>query len=120
MITIYLQLAPDVATMRDNIRKTPLHMLCSVPCPCFSNSTGGAIRAYTEQCVEGKMAAFMKDNEKMTPFDYLCEKSYDDMEFLKNKSFGGLMEWWHDCLGINLLACTFEVTELSNRKRKAM
>ena len=64
---------------------------------------------------------FMKDNEGMTPLDCLvCKTTYDDMVFLKNKSFNGLMEWWYDCVGINLFARGFEVANLPNRKRKSM
>ena len=99
MITTYLRLVPDVATMQDNIGETPLHILCSAA--LFSESSGGAIRAYL-YCSEGKKAAFMKDQTGRTPFDCLCEKSFDDMPFLENKSFVDLVVWWSDCLDVNL------------------
>ena len=54
--------------------------------------------------MEGKKAAFMKDNEDRTPFDRLCVKDFDEMVFLKNKSFGGLMVCWYDCLDIDIFA----------------
>ena len=93
MIVAYLQLAPDVATMRDGKDKTPLHMLCSVP--SFVDSTGSAIETYLGACNEGKEAAFMTDNEGRTPFDCLCEKNVDELLFLENKSFAGLVVWWY-------------------------
>ena len=99
MITAYLQLAPDVATMQDSIGMTPLHMLCSLP--QLSYGTGSVFRAYFD-CSEGKEAAFMTDSQGKTPFQYLCEKSFDDMPFLKNNSFGGLLCWWFDGLEMNL------------------
>ena len=100
MITIYLQLAPDVAVMQDDRGQTPLHILCSVK--SFHN-TSGAIRAYLSFCSEGKKAAFVTDHEGRTPFDYLCEKSYGDLIFLENKTFGGLLTWWYDhCLDTNM------------------
>ena len=102
MISVYLRLAPDVATMQDNIGKTALHMLCSVP--YSSDASGDAIRAYLA-FEEGKMAAFVKDSEGRTPLGCLCERGFDEMMFLKNKSFGGLIMWWYDhCLGINFFA----------------
>ena len=107
MITAYLQLAPDVAVMQDSIGSTPLYMLCSVP--YFSDDSGGAIsiiRAYLAS-EEGRRAAFMKDFEddkRRTPFDRLCEKGFDELLFLNNRSFGGLIVWWYDCLDINLFA----------------
>ena len=101
MIMAYLQIAPDVAVMQDTLGKTPLHMLCSVP--YLSNASGGAIRAYLG-FEEGRKVAFMTDNEGRTPLDLLCEKGFDEMPFLKNKCFGGMMVWWYDCLGINFFA----------------
>ena len=102
MITAYLQLASDVAVMQDNIGNTPLHMLCSVP--CFSEASGGAMRAYLA-FEEGRAAAFMKDDKGRTPFDHLYfEKKVDTMLFLTNESFGGMMVWWYDCLGIDFFA----------------
>ena len=101
MITAYLQLAPDVATIQDNFGKMPLHMLCSVP--SFSDASGGAIRAYLAS-EKTKKAAFMRDSDERTPFDRLCEKGFDEMPFLNNGSFGGIMVWWYDCLGIDIFA----------------
>ena len=101
MITTYLQLAPDVAIMQDNIGQTPLHILCSVP--HLSAFSSAAITAYLG-CSEGRITAFMKDSEGRTPFECLCQKSFDDLLFLKNKSFGGLLVWWHESLSINLFA----------------
>ena len=114
LITPYLQLAPDVATMQDNKQdKTPLYMLCSVQ--SFVDSTGSTIGAYLGGCIEGKQSAFVTDDEGVSPFDYLCEKSFDDLIFLENKSFaGGLMVWWYDhCLDISLFS-----TVLLMRKQK--
>ena len=86
--------------MQDEIGQTPLHTLCSVP--HFSDSAGGAIRAYLRRC-EGKKTAFMVDHKNKTPLNYLCsEKSFDDLLFLENKSLSGLIAWWYDCLDINL------------------
>ena len=99
MITAYLQLAPDVAIEEDNIGMTPLHVLCSVP--YFSNSTGGAIRAYLGFS-EGKEAAFKMDNAEKLPFQYLCEKSFDELPFLHGRTFVDLLEWWYHCMGVNL------------------
>ena len=101
MIISYLQLAPNVATMQNNFGETPLHMLCSVT--YFSDASGGAIKAYLDS-EEGRIAAFMKDYKGRTPFDRLCEKSIDDMLLSTNESFGGLMVWWYDCLGIGIFA----------------
>ena len=115
MITTYLQLAPDVAVMRDNINQTPLHMLCSRP--YFSNSTHDAIRAYLS-FKEGKEAAFMMDIQGKKPFQYLCEKSFDDMTFLKNKSFGSLFFWWFDCLEMSLYIEGAGANENTRMKRK--
>ena len=115
MITVYLQLAPDAAVMKDNTGMTPLHMLCSVS--CSSESYGGAIRTYLGFS-EGKRAAFMKDDDGRTPFQCLCEKSsFDKLSFLDDdKSFGGLTVWWYDCLGINLFRKHNNLN--ANRKRK--
>ena len=90
MITAYLQLAPDVATMQDSIGMTPLHMLCSRP--YFSNSTRDAIRAYLSFS-EGKEAAFMMDDEDRKPLEYI---------YSENTSFASLMMWWYDCLGMSI------------------
>ena len=87
--------------MQNDIGKTPLHMLCSVP--YSSDASVGAFSAYIA-CGEGRIAAFMKDNEGKTPLDHLCERGLNDMSFLMNESFGGLMVWWCDCLGIDILA----------------
>ena len=94
----YVQLAPDDTFMQDNIGKTTLHMLCSVP--RFSDSSGGAIRAYLAS-KEGRRAAFMKEDEGRIPFDRLFDRGFDELLFLKNKSFAGSMVWWYECLGID-------------------
>ena len=72
-------------------------MLCSVP--CFSDASGDAMRAYLG-FEEGRTAVFMKDDTGRTPFEWLFEKDFDDIVFLNNQSFAGLMVWWYDCLGI--------------------
>ena len=110
MVTAYLQLAPDVAVMQDNLGQTPLHMLCSPP--RFSEGAGGAIRAYLSCTREGKEAGFLKDNEGRTSFQCLCDKwSFDELLFLENKSFAGLMVWWYDCLDINLFMEDVDVND---------
>ena len=76
-------------------------MLCSVP--YSSNDTDGAIRAYLAS-EEGRTVASMRDNEGKKPLDLLCERGFDDLVFLKNKSFADLMVWWYDCLGIDFFA----------------
>ena len=115
MIQAYLQLTPDVAIMQDDKGKTPLHILCSLP--SVFEGTGGAIKAYMEECVEGKKAAFIRDGEGRTPFYCLCEKHFDELVFLENKTLGGLMTWWYvHCLDINLFAENIDVRR--NRKRK--
>ena len=96
MIFTYLQLAPDVATMQDNIGGTPLHMLCSV----VSFSDASAFPAKEQ----GRRATFMQDDEGRAPFDRLFEKRFDEMLFLENKSFADLMVWWYECLGIDFFA----------------
>ena len=48
--------------------------------------------------------AFAKDDEGRTAFDILCMRGFDDLTFLGNESFGGLMVWWYDCLGIELFS----------------
>ena len=102
MITTYLKLAPGVAVMQDNLGMTPLHLLCSLP--YFSGDTGGAIKAYLD-CSVGKNAAFMMDYKGKTPFDYLCEKRFDELLFLeKNKTFAGLVVWWYGCLELGIEA----------------
>ena len=70
------------------------------------------MEAYLGGCSEGKKASFMTDNEGKTPLDCLhCEKHFDELLFLENKSFGGLMTWWYDhCLGINLFARDMDFT----------
>ena len=99
LITAYLDLSPNVASMQDNLGKTPLHILCSVV-PAVDS--GLAIAAFLAS-MQGKMAAFMMDDEGMIPFEYLCRNNYDEMVFLKNKSFAGLMIWWYECIGICFL-----------------
>lgn len=100
MITTYLQLAPDVAVMKDNIGQTPLHMLCSVP--YISDGQVGAIRAYLS-CSNGKRAVFMTDNEGRTPLECMFEKSYNKLFPLVCESFLDFMVWWYGCLDIDLL-----------------
>ena len=115
MITAYLELAPDVAEIQDNIDQTPLHMLYAVP--SFCDDIGGAIKAYLGSCNEGKKAAFMKDCEGRTPFECLCEKNFDELSFLQDKTFGGLMIWWYGhCLDMNLFAEDGDLE--GSRKRK--
>ena len=108
MITAYLHFAPDVAVMQDNIGKTPLHMLCSAP--NSFNDRGGAIRAYLG-FEEGRRAAFARDKKGKTPLDQLFEKGFDEMPFLKNKYFGGMMVWWYDCLGMDLFTVEANLIE---------
>ena len=101
MITAYLQLAPDVAVMQDDIGMTPLHMLCSRP--YFSNSTRDAISSYLSFS-DGKEAAFMIDEKGKFPLDYLYEN--DSVGLLAPSvggSFSDIMVWWYACLDMNLL-----------------
>ena len=110
MITAYLHFAPGVATMYDNKGKTPLHMLCAAP--SLVDGTGSAIETYLGGHIEWRQAAFMKDDEGKTPFDYLFEKNFDELLFLENKSFAGLMVWWYShCLDISLFAEDFDEKE---------
>ena len=51
----------------------------------------------------------MRDDKGRTTFDFLCEKSRDELIFLENKSFGGLTVWWYDCLEINFFAADFDL-----------
>ena len=102
LILAYLQLAPDVALTKNNIGETPLHMLCSAP--CSSDASGGAISRLYLATEEGRIAAFMEDDKGRTSFDRLREKGFDEIAFLQNYSFGGLMVWWYECLGIDIFA----------------
>ena len=97
MIRTYLNMAPDVAIIKDCNGQTPLHMLCSRT--YFSQRSGCAISAYIIECREGKTAAFMKDNKNFSPLNCLCSSTtFPDMDFLKNKNFGSLIKWWFDCI----------------------
>ena len=60
------------------------------------------IQAYPASEV-GRIAAFMKDNDGRTPFNTLCERGADEILFLTNKSFGGLIMWWNYYLGIDFV-----------------
>ena len=112
MITAYLQLAPDVAVVQDDIEMTPLHSMLFLH-PYFSDDNGCAIRAYLS-FNEGKEAALITDSQGKTPFQYLCDTSFDNMPFIKNKSFWGLLFWWFDCLEIKLF--TEDTGENENTK----
>ena len=93
--------------MQDNMGQTPLHIICFVP--YFTDDKGGAIRAFLG-CSEWKKAAFVKSHEGRTPFEYLCEKTFDELSFLDGEKIGDLTVWWYHCLGINLFAEDANVT----------
>lgn len=101
MIDTYLELIPDAITAQDIYGKTAIHLLCSLP--SLQRTSGNAIRAYFQR-KNGIDAAYMKDADGKTPFDYLCLNQFEELPFLEEKSFSGLMAWWHDeeCAGFNL------------------
>ena len=105
MIHDYLELAPDVAVMQDDSGQTPLHVLCSLP--CLSDTSEDAIDEFLRHPA-GMKATFVKDYQGRTPFDCFCfSHSLDEVPFIKEKSFAGLIEWWFRHMDLELLGTIY-------------